>query len=197
MLSNVKCPNCGHSIELTEAVKKEWEAEFTKKDEQKRKEELARAVKNAEVKAFEKVTQDFNIKLKQSIEEASEEKERNRKLLTDLSENNKLIRELKRKNQEFTESIEKILNDLEKSQIEIDKYKSELTTLRDELVHIKIGIVEINYLQYSGRNLFPNPYHERIMAKLNDLLVIAVPDSSQRAVFVQELQQYTQDKVKK
>jgi len=112
-------------------------------------------------------------------------------------EDSEAIKELKRKNQEFTESIEKILNDLEKSQIEIDKYKSELTALRDELVHVKMGLVEINYLQYTGRNRFPNPYHERIMAKLSDLLVIAVPDPSQRAVFVQELQQYTQDKIKK
>src|SRR3989338_1489017 len=136
MLSNVKCPNCGHSIELTEAVKKEWEAEFTKKDEQKRKEELARAVKNAEVKAFEKVTQDFNIKLKQSIEEASEEKERNRKLLTDLSENNKLIRELKRKDEERQIETEKKMMEMEeKIKTEAKKqadYENKLKLLEKE-----------------------------------------------------------------
>ncbi len=114
----------------------------------------------------------------------------------EIKEDSKVIKELRKKNQEFTESIERILNDLEKSQVEINKYKSELVVLRDELVRVKMGFVEINYLQYAGRNIFPNPFHERIMNKLNELLEIAVPDPQRRAVFAQELHDIQKKKSK-
>ena len=100
MLSTIKCPKCGESIELSEAVKSEWEKEFSKKDQQKRKDDLANAEKMGEHKALEKITADFDSKLKQSIEDANEEKERNKKLINELSETNKLIRDLKRKDEE-------------------------------------------------------------------------------------------------
>src|SRR3989338_3043516 len=131
MLSNIKCPKCGQSIELTEAVKSEWEEEFSKKEEQKKKEEIERAVKAVEVKTLEKVTADFNLKLKQSIETAEEEKQRNRKLLEELTQTNKLIRDLKRKDEEREIISQKKLSEAEeKIKYEARKKASEESQLK-------------------------------------------------------------------
>ena len=85
MLSKIKCPKCGQSIELSEAVKGEWEEEFKKSQEHKLREEVAKAQKQAEEKALSKLTQDFGDKLKQTIEEAEEERKRNRKLISEIA----------------------------------------------------------------------------------------------------------------
>ena len=113
MLTTIKCPKCGQSIELTEAVKNEWEEEFSKKAEQKRKEELIKAEKAGELKAFEKVTADFDSKLKKSTEELNEEKQRSRKLIEELSETGRLIRDLKRKDEEREIAQQKKLIEVE------------------------------------------------------------------------------------
>lgn len=71
--------------------------------------------------------------------------------------------------------------------------KSALVLQRD-LSALQIGVIEIAYLQYEGRNIFPNPYHERIVQKINQLLVIAIPDPTERGKLVNELQTYVRSK---
>jgi peptidoglycan hydrolase CwlO-like protein len=110
--------------------------------------------------------------------------------MEEVKQDSKAIKELKN-------NIEVILNELEETQREINRYKDKLITVQGELVDLERGIVEITYLQYAGRNRFPNPYHERILEKLNELLRIGVPDPNQRASFVQELKEYTQEENKK
>lgn len=132
MISKIKCPKCGEPFELNEAFKHELEEEFSKKSEQKRKEELAIAEKTGERKALEKVTADFNIKLNQSIEDANEEKKRNIKLITELSEMNKMIRDLKRKDEERELSFEKKVTNIE------ENAKNEARKKADEESRLKL-----------------------------------------------------------
>ena len=97
---------------------------------------------------------------------------------------------LKIQSNDNAEKIEAILNSVRQSKKEIESVKAELFGLNSDLAKLERGLVEIQYFTYKGRNSFPNPYHERIMQKLNDLLIIAVPDSNERAQFVREIQDY-------
>jgi hypothetical protein len=66
--------------------------------------------------------------------------------------------------------------------------------LESSLAKVERGLVEISFLTYSGRNVSPNPYHERIIQRLNDLAAIALPDPAERRVFIQELEGYAASK---
>ena len=101
------------------------------------------------------------------------------------------------------ESVEKQANDIERLLESVKRSEKDITEVRDsvfgiegDLVKVKRGIVEIQYLTYAGRNIFPNPYHDRIMQRLNELLIIAIPDPQQREIFVKELQEYSEQKRK-
>jgi hypothetical protein len=97
---------------------------------------------------------------------------------------------LKVQSNESAEKIEAILNSVRQSKAEIENVKTELFGLNSDLAKLERGLVEIQYFTYKGRNSFPNPYHEKIMQKLNELLLIAIPDPRERAQFVKEIQDY-------
>jgi len=97
---------------------------------------------------------------------------------------------LKVQSNDNAEKIEAILNSVRQSKKEIENVKSELFGLNSDLAKLERGLVEIQYFTYKGRNSFPNPYHEKIMQKLNELLIIAIPESTERAQFVKEIQSY-------
>jgi len=97
---------------------------------------------------------------------------------------------LKVQSNENAEKIEDILNSVRQSKKEIENVKIELFGLNSDLAKLERGLVEIQYFTYKGRNIFPNPYHEKIMQKLNELLIIAIPDPAERAQFVKEIQSY-------
>jgi len=108
-------------------------------------------------------------------------------------EDSEAIRRLRGQTEKMADDISTILDDLRRTEREIETSKGHLRKLMHDLAIVKVRFVEIAYLQYAGRNIFPNPYHERIMAGINNLLAIAVPDPSQRVQFIQELEQYTQE----
>jgi len=110
-----------------------------------------------------------------------------------VKEDAEAIRRLRDENKRITDDISAVLESLQRTQHEIEISRDHLEKLQRELVSLKVGFVEITFLQYSGRNIFPNPYDERIMARMNELLAIAIPDSSKRSAFIQELQQYTEE----
>jgi len=93
-----------------------------------------------------------------------------------------------------SQQILTILNSVRNSQQQIDEIKGKFTGLNSDLIKLEQGLVEIQYLTYKGRNSFPNPYHERIMAKLNELLIIAIPNLDERAQFVRELEKFQPNK---
>ncbi len=97
---------------------------------------------------------------------------------------------LKSQSDAHAKQIEAILASVRSTQQEIDKVKGALFGLQSDLVKLERGLVEIQYFTYVGRNQFPSPYHDRIMKTLNELLVIAVPNPTERAVVVKELEGY-------
>lgn len=113
MISDIKCPHCGQLIKLSQAFREEIEEE--------------------ESKSLKKQKEEFELKAKQQAEEIEEEKARNRKLLNEISETNKMIRELKRKDEErqlkyekqLMESEEKIRKSAVAQIEEKDKFKFE------------------------------------------------------------------------
>ena len=97
---------------------------------------------------------------------------------------------LKTQSDAHAKEIEKILFSLRQTQKQIEQAKQHIFGLESDLAKLERGIVEIQYFQHKGRNKFPNPYHDRIMQRLNQLLTIAVPDPAERAQFVKEIQEY-------
>jgi hypothetical protein len=88
--------------------------------------------------------------------------------------------------------IESALHSVQESQKQAEQITAELSGLHSDVVKVERGLVEIEYFTYKGRNIFPNPYHDKIMAKLNELLEIAVPDQQERGQFAKELEAYGQ-----
>jgi translation initiation factor 2 alpha subunit (eIF-2alpha) len=86
--------------------------------------------------------------------------------------------------------IEKILSSAQKSEQEVNKFKETISGLQSDLVKINRGLVEIQYFTVKGANTFPNPYRDRIQKTLNEIAEIAIPNSQERAKFVQEMNAY-------
>jgi len=101
------------------------------------------------------------------------------------------LEKLKTEAETTAEEVQRIATDIRATEETIEAVKTRLFGLEGDLGQVKRGLVEIEYLMYAGRNQFPNPYHDRILQKLNELLIIAIPDNNQRAEFIQELQQFT------
>lgn len=101
---------------------------------------------------------------------------------------------LKSKSDENAKLIEGVLASVQRSQVEVDKVKNTITGINSNLVELERGLVEIQYYTYKGRNSFPNPYHDKIMKKLNELLIIAVPNHTERATFIKEIEAYQPNK---
>ncbi len=114
MISNiVKCKNCGADIEITDAFAHQVEEELTRKLESKHAQNLADAVKLAEQKASDKAAKDFQLKLEAASADAREEKERNKKLMDDVSKMTDELRALRRKDEERELEMKKTLADNE------------------------------------------------------------------------------------
>ncbi len=114
MISNlIKCKNCGADIEITDAFAHQIEEELTRKLESKHAQSLADAVKLAEQKASDKAAKDFQLKLEAASADAREEKERNKKLMEDVSKMTDELRALRRKDEERELEMKKTLADNE------------------------------------------------------------------------------------
>lgn len=105
----------------------------------------------------------------------------------------KAMNELKEESKKVIKEIEAIKDKALKSELSIEKIKESIFGLQGDFVKVKKGLVEMEYLQYAGRNRFPNPYRDRIMHKLNELVAIAIPDTAERNAFIAELQTFTKD----
>jgi hypothetical protein len=113
---------------------------------------------------------------------------------TQLSEMQKIVAEtteLKKLSDDNAAKITSLLQSAQKSQRQAEEITSKLTGIQSDLLKVERGLVEIQYFTYKGRNQFPNPYHDRIMRQLNELLVIAIPDPAERGKFVHDIEGFT------
>jgi len=100
-------------------------------------------------------------------------------------------KELKKTSDDNAAKIAELLTSVQESQRQATQITSTLTGVKSDLVKVERGLVEIQYFTYKGRNQFPNPFHDRIMKQLNELLEIAMPDPAERAQFVRDIEGYT------
>lgn len=120
--ATIICPHCKQEVSLDDAlihgIKNSLEQEYKNKREQDRSE----IIKTAQEKAEKNVSEKFELTIKTTLDDLKEEKLRNQKLLEQLTEMNKLIRDLKRKDEErdfevqkkLAQSEEKIRHDAQK-----------------------------------------------------------------------------------
>jgi hypothetical protein len=90
------------------------------------------------------------------------------------------------------QEISAILTELKAAKSDTTEVRKNLFGVKGDVLRVERDLLEIEYLSNQGRNIFPNPYNDRIIAKINDILVVAIPDPNERGPFVQELQSYAQ-----
>src|SRR5437868_2922752 len=100
MVTHLKCPKCSAEIPLSDAFRKEIEAEMLAEERARHAEELDEARTAAALAAAQQTEQDHALREAALRTEASEERERNTRLLRQLEELTGEIRALKRKDEE-------------------------------------------------------------------------------------------------
>jgi hypothetical protein len=120
LLTTIKCKYCGRDIEISEALRQEFENEFRAEEREKAKKE---------------VLAEIDLKIKDKDNENEELKSRNKELGNQILELTKSIRELKNQNdRRELENLKKIAEERDKAGIEAAKLEREKSTLElDEL----------------------------------------------------------------
>ncbi|HMS22369.1 MAG TPA: DUF2130 domain-containing protein [Candidatus Levybacteria bacterium] len=123
MQNTFLCPHCKKEIELTEALKHEFQEDFEK--------DIEKAKTETEEKVRKKLQSEQELMLKDSENEKSELREQNKKLQENLLELNKSIRDLKTRDEERELEMEKKLaSDTEKIKFEATKKAEEEQRLK-------------------------------------------------------------------
>lgn len=95
------------------------------------------------------------------------------------------IQELKTESQKHEQGIQTVLGGLQHS---LKQSQNQLSTVKSDIVEMQKHLATIQYYQIQGANTFPNPYAKEMMAALNKLVVIAIPNPVERSKFITELQ---------
>jgi hypothetical protein len=74
---------------------------------------------------------------------------------------------------------------------ELASARETIASLKGDFAVTEKYVIEMEFLQYAGRNMFPNPYHQEIMNTLNKLVAVAIPNPAERGQFVKQLQDFT------
>ena len=135
-MNNIKCPNCGKQVEISEAIKHQIQEDILAKAETKHKEELEKFKIEIEEKAQKRVKEELELKFKDSQNELEETKEQSRLLREQLLEITKQLRFLKQKDDERELEMQKKLS-LEREKIQEDVIKIEKEKSNLEIAEIK------------------------------------------------------------
>lgn len=132
-MNTVVCPHCGKKVEISQAFKHQISSEIKEELNYKHKEELEKLRQEIEKKAGEKIKEELELKLKNYQNETEEEKQRSKKLASELLELNKSIRDLKTKDKQRELEMEKRLNEqLSKLEEDLSKTLKEKADLEKE-----------------------------------------------------------------
>lgn len=131
-MNTITCPHCGKSVEISEALKHQFEEKTLAEINVKHAKELEEAKKLAEEKALQKITEDMSLKMKDKENEAREAKERMRKQQEEMLALNKLMREMREKDQQRELEMEK------KLALEETKIRQETQKKAEEELHLKM-----------------------------------------------------------
>ncbi len=117
------------------------------------------------------------------------------KFKAEVAEQLNLLRGLVAKTQELEEqsrkhkqSIQAVLIGLQQSLKQSQDANTRLSTVSSAIVEMQKCVATIQYYQIQGYGTFPNPYGEQMLASLNKLVAIAIPNPAERGKFITELQ---------
>lgn len=100
MDTKIKCKYCGKEIEISEALRHEFQEKILETERKKHKNELIKVERAAEEKALSKLKKDFELQMKSLQKEKEEERKRNTNLLKQLESLTDELRNLRRKDEE-------------------------------------------------------------------------------------------------
>lgn len=90
-----------------------------------------------------------------------------------------------------TDSLEKAQKLQSELSLELKDAKETVESLKQNLAQTEKYVIEIEYLQYAGRNQFPNPYHQKIVDTMNNLINGSIQNLPERNQFIHELNTIT------
>lgn len=128
----VVCLHCKKTFELSEALESELKASVTDVLEKKHKEELEHARETALQDSAKKLREEFELTLKRTNEDVQEKDERIKKLIENMSNLTKELRESKKERDEVALTMQKKLAEEE------DKIRLEATKKAEEQQHTKL-----------------------------------------------------------
>lgn len=130
--NKIKCPKCGEYFEPSEAFRHQVSEQILMAERTKHAGEIARVKQETEKSVSEKVKVEQEALVKQLQSDASEEKERNKRLLKQLENLSEELRLLRRKDEERElEMKKKLANEEERIRAEVRKKTLEEHDLKD------------------------------------------------------------------
>lgn len=130
--NTIKCKKCGSEIEISEALTHQIEDQILNTLEAKHKTELEEATKLAGDEVSKKVSEQFTVQLDRLQKENLEERERNKKLTSQLGEMLEEMRTLRRRDEDReVEMKKKILEEEERIRTEAIKQTEEGHRFKD------------------------------------------------------------------
>jgi hypothetical protein len=94
---------------------------------------------------------------------------------------------LEEQSQEHRKAIESVLASLNQTLHESQATRDKIVGLQSDVVKMQKCASRIQYFTLKGANMLPNPYNTNIVASLNEMLSIAIPDPAERRKFIMEL----------
>lgn len=121
-MNTIPCPHCGKDVEISEAIRHQFESQFTKEQQEKHLKEIEEAKKTALDESSKKLRNQFDEQLKVIKEDALAKDERNKELITQITEMTKELRQSKKDREEAEMVMQKKLSE-ESDKIRIEAQK--------------------------------------------------------------------------
>lgn len=132
MNDTIKCPHCGKSFPMTQAISHELEEKYTKFYKIRLDEEKSKFAKTMQPEIEKKIKESMEFEMKNKNNELEETKKQNKNLQEQLLDLNKLLRQIKSEGEEKRIEMEKKLTAAE------DKIREEEKKKADEEYKLKI-----------------------------------------------------------
>lgn len=131
-MTTIHCPHCGLEVEISQALELQVAERIEKELSEKHKKELLDVQVQAEIASTKKIEEQFAVKIKQAIEDADAAILRNKKLLEQVTELTKSMRQLKTEKDEVKLEMEKRLA------AEEEKIRADAQKKAEEEQHLKL-----------------------------------------------------------
>lgn len=126
------CPSCGKKLELSKALKLQFEKDIVAREKEKFEIELETVQQKATEKSLKKAEKQFELQIKQLTEDSSAKEDQNKKLLEQLTNLTIRLRESKKEKDEAKLEMQKKLMEEE------EKIRNDTQKKMEETFHLKI-----------------------------------------------------------